>query len=115
LFSYEDQEYVAEFAEQKLKLEPEKVKQFIIAWNALPIGYGMLSLNAINKINVFLQKGLIYTEAVLLANIPEIIGKELWQQKEQFLLDSISGVINENRNQKTILNIVNNLVSKHKN
>jgi|APTNR8051073442_1049403.scaffolds.fasta_scaffold01026_5 CRISPR-associated endonuclease Csn1 len=115
LFSYEDQEFVAEFAEQKLKLEPEKVKQFIIAWNALPIGYGMLSLNAINKINVFLQKGLIYTEAVLLANIPEIIGKELWQQKEQFLLDSISGVINENRNQKTILNIVNNLVSKHKN
>lgn len=115
LFSYEDQEYVSEFAEQKLKLEPEKIKQFVIAWNALPVGYGMLSLNAINKINVFLEKGLIYTEAVLLANIPEIIGKELWQQNEQFLLESISGVITENRNQKTVLNIVNSLISKHKN
>ncbi|WP_293299068.1 hypothetical protein, partial [Pedobacter sp. UBA4863] len=50
LFSYEDQEYVSEFAENKLKLDPEKAKQFVIAWNALPVGYGMLSLNAINKI-----------------------------------------------------------------
>ncbi|MCK6616606.1 MAG: hypothetical protein L6Q51_03090 [Cyclobacteriaceae bacterium] len=115
LFSYEDQEYVAEFAENKLKLEPEKVKKFVIAWNTLPVGYGMLSLNAINKINVFLQKGLIYTEAVLLANIPEILGKDLWSQNEKMLLESISEVINENRQQKTILNIVNNLISKHKN
>ncbi|QOI97279.1 MAG: hypothetical protein HRU69_07160 [Flammeovirgaceae bacterium] len=115
LFSYEDQEYVAEFAENKLKLEPEKVKQFLIAWNTLPVGYGMLSLNAINKINVFLQKGLIYTEAVLLANIPEILGKDLWSQNEKMLLDSISEVIDENRQQKTILNTVNNLISKHKN
>lgn len=115
LFTYEDQEYVTEFAETKLKLEPEKVKQLVIAWNALPIGYGMLSLNAINKINVFLQKGLIYTEAVLLANIPEILGKDLWSQKEKMLLDSISEVIDENRQQKTLINIVNNLISKHKN
>ncbi|HMP98860.1 MAG TPA: HNH endonuclease domain-containing protein [Cyclobacteriaceae bacterium] len=114
LFSYEDQEYIADFAEQKLKLEPEKIKQFVTAWNACPVGYGMLSLNAINKINVFLQKGLIYTEAVLLANIPEILGKGLWQQNETLLLDSISEVIAENRQQKTILNIANNLVSKHK-
>jgi CRISPR-associated endonuclease Csn1 len=115
LFSYEDQEYISEFVEKKLKLEPEKVKQFVIAWNALPVGYGMLSINAINKINMFLEKGLIYTEAVLLANIPEIIGRKLWQENEKLLLDSIGGVIDENRQEKTILNIVNSLVSKHKN
>lgn len=115
LFSYEDQEYVSEFAEQRLKLSPDKVKQFVIAWNALPVGYGMLSINAINKINKFLEKGLIYTEAVLLANIPEIIGKELWQENEKFLLESINDVISENRQQKTILNIVNSLVANHKN
>lgn len=115
LFSYEDQEYVSEFAEQKLKLNEEKIKQFVIAWNATPVGYAMLSLNAINKINVFLQKGLIYTEAVLLANIPEIIGEKLWKENEQVLLHEISNVIAENRRQKTILNIVNNLIAKHKN
>lgn len=115
LFSYEDQEYVTELAESKFRLEPEKVKQFIIAWNTLPVGYGMLSLNAINKINVFLQKGLIYTEAVLLANIPEIIGMDLWQQNEELLLKSISSVVDENRQQKMILYTVNNLISKYKN
>jgi CRISPR-associated endonuclease Csn1 len=115
LFSYEDQEYVSAFAEQKLNLGLEKIKQFVIAWNTLPVGYGMLSINAINKINKFLQKGSIYTEAVLLANIPEIIGEKLWQENETILLNSIGGVIDENRQEKTILNIVNNLVSKHKN
>jgi len=115
LFTYEDQEYVSEFAEQKLNLEPEKIKQFVIAWNALPVGYGMLSINAINKINNFLQKGLIYTEAVLLANIPSIIGEILWKENEAFLLESVSSVIEENRLEKLVLNSVNNLISKHKN
>lgn len=115
LFNYEDQECVSAFAEQKLKLDSEKVKQFVIAWNALPVGYGMLSINAINKINKFLEKGLIYTEAVLLANIPDIIGEKLWMDNESFFSQNISNVIEENRQQKTILNIVNTLVSKYKN
>jgi CRISPR-associated endonuclease Csn1 len=115
LFSYEDQEFVAEFAEEKIKLSPENVKQFILAWNALPVGYGMLSLNAINKINKFLQRGLIYTEAVMLANLPEVIGQQLWSNNEAFFVEHISGIIDENRRQKTLLNIVNNLVSQHKN
>ena len=115
LFSFEDQEFVSEFAENRLNLEPEKVKQFVIAWNACPVGYGMLSLNAINKINVFLQKGLIYTEAVLLANLPTILGKDLWKENEELLLANIGIVIDTNRQHKTILNIVNTLISKHKN
>lgn len=115
LFSFEDQESVIEFATSKLKLSPDLVKQFVIAWNALPVGYAMLSLNAINKINNFLQKGLIYTEAVLLANIPEVIGAELWKRNEDFFIEQISGIIDENRKQKTILTIVNDLVSRHKN
>lgn len=115
LFSYEDQEFVAAFAEQKLNLPPEKVKSFVIAWNALPVGYGMLSLNAINKINRFLEKGLIYTEAVLLAKVPKIIGNEVWANNEDYLLQNIGGVIDENRQQKNILSVVNSLVSKHKN
>lgn len=114
LFSCEDQEFIAEFAAEKLKLNPEQVKQFVITWNALPVGYGMLSLNAISKINRFLEKGLIYTEAVLLANIPEMLGEELWKENEQLFLVSITQLIDENRKQKTVLNIVNNLVSRYK-
>lgn len=115
LFTCEDEEFVSEFAESKLNLDADEVRQFVIAWNACPVGYGMLSLNAINKINIFLLKGLIYTEAVLLAKIPEILGNDIWSQNEQLLLRAIGEIISENRQQKAILGIVNNLVSKHKN
>ena len=115
LFTFEDQELITEFAEIKLSLTPEKTKQFILAWNTLPIGYGMLSLNAINKINKLLEKGLIYTEAVLLANIPKIIGHDTWKRNEYFLLENISAIINENRKTKNILTIVNYLIAKYKN
>lgn len=115
LFHFEDQEYVSEFAEEKLKLDHEKVKQFVAAWNATPVGYGMLSINAINKINIFLQKGLIYTEAVLLAKLPDILGQELWKDNENLILEGISYVIEDNRQQKAIVTTINNLISKHKN
>jgi CRISPR-associated endonuclease Csn1 len=115
LFNYEDQEFVLEFATEKLKLNETQTKQLINTWNTLPIGYGMLSINAIYKINKFLTKGLIYTEAVLLANIPSIIGQDIWADNEHLFLEKISILIDENRRQKTILNIVNNLVSQHKN
>jgi len=115
LFSYEDQEFVAAFAEEKLALPTDKIKQFVIAWNALPVGYGMLSLNAIKKITKLLEQGLIYTEAVLLANIPEIIGEDLWKKNEKLFIENISQLIDSNRDQKQILSIVNNLVARHKN
>jgi CRISPR-associated endonuclease Csn1 len=115
LFSFEDQEYVTDFATDKLKLNQEQTKQFITAWNAAPVGYAMLSLNAINKINHFLVKGLIYTEAVLLANIPEVIGKDIWKEDETYLVKEIGNIINNNREQKQTINVINNLISKHKN
>lgn len=115
LFNFEDQECIVDFAEKKLALPADKAKQFITAWNALPVGYAMLSLNAISKITPFLTKGLIYTEAVLLANVPEIVGRDIWQDNERFLMESIKQVIADNRGQKEILNTVNNLISKHKN
>jgi len=114
LFSYEDQECVIDFAEQRLQLSPDKVKLFVAAWNVMPMGYGMLSLNVINKINPFLKKGLIYTKAVLLANIPYVIGPELWKNNEKLFLDAISTILEENREQKFMLAIVNTLISKHK-
>jgi CRISPR-associated endonuclease Csn1 len=115
LFSYEDQEFVVEFAENKLKLSPDNIKNFVTAWNAVPVGYGMLSINAMSKINRFLLKGLIYTEAVLLANLPAVIGQETFAKHEHLLLESIANLIEENRQQKTILSLVNQVISQHKN
>lgn len=115
LFSYEDQEYITSFAEEKLLLKDKHILEFVKAWNATPVGYAMLSLNAINKINVFLEQGLIYTEAVLLANLPEVIGKETFLANKEMFVRNIGNVILENRHQKTILTIVNSLIARHKN
>lgn len=115
LFNFEDQEYVAEFAETKLKLNTEQVKQFIAAWNNCPVGYGMLSLHAIKKINRFLLKGFIYTEAVLMAKLPDLLGKERWEDNEQLFINNVGDVLLENRHQKQLLQIVNGLIASYKN
>jgi CRISPR-associated endonuclease Csn1 len=116
LFSFNDEEIVAEFALEKLGLDETKVKKFVTAWKALPEGYAMLSLHAIKKINEFLREGFIYTEAVLLANIPTIIGEQLWSDPEnqKLIKESIASLIDQNRQQKLILGIVNSLTAKYK-
>lgn len=115
LFSFEDQEFVSAFASEKLKLNEEQTKQFVFAWNAMPVGYGMLSINAIDKINRFLLKGMQYTESVLLANLPSLVGEEVWSKNEEFFIENIDGIIKENRYEKHIIQLINNLVSKYKN
>jgi len=114
LFSFDDEEAITEFAKEGLKLEDEQIKLFHTAWKSLPDGYAMLSLHAINKILPFLKQGFIYTEAVLLANMPVTLGNEFWEQHGTEITSHISDLINDNRNQKQILNIVNSLIAKYK-
>lgn len=115
LFFAEDQDFVAEFAINKLKLEQEQVKEFLIAWNTLPSGYAMLSLNVIRKLNKFLVKGLDYTESVLLGNLPTLLGSEFWNENEDFIVSHIADVIEANRMEKKVINIVNTLIARYKN
>ncbi len=114
LFSFDDDEAVKEFAIEKLQLTEEKTKKFVGAWNALPEGYSMLSINAIKKINKFLLKGFIYTESVLLANIPDVIGQQLFDENEELITKALKEVILKNREDKQIANITNNLISIYK-
>ncbi len=112
LFSFEDEECVGDFAKEKLNLDDEQIKELITTWNKLPDGYSMLSLNAIKKIIPFLRKGLIYTEAVLLANMPTVLGKDIWEKNEENLTNNIIDLIARNRDEKQLLNIVNDLISR---
>ncbi|MFO7658232.1 MAG: HNH endonuclease domain-containing protein [Bacteroidales bacterium] len=113
LFSFDDEDCVKEFASNKIKLDEVKSIEFVKAWKNIPDGYSMLSLNAIKKILPFLKQGFIYTEAVLLANMPEVLGKEQWQENENLLIKSIAGLIQQNRKEKQILNIVNDLIAQY--
>jgi CRISPR-associated endonuclease Csn1 len=111
LFSYDDEEEVARFASENLELNEKQTKNFLLLWSKMPVAYGMLSITAIKNINLFLQKGLIYTEAVLLSKIPSLL-KETWANNEEFLINEIGNIIDTNREEKKEIAIVNNLIAK---
>jgi CRISPR-associated endonuclease Csn1 len=121
-FSSDDEDFIAEFAKTKLHLNDKQTKSFVNLWAAVPQGYSMLSLKAIRDINRFLTpkvdnglyKGFIYTEAALLAKIPEILGEYLWSEYEKEILESIRDLIGKNKAEKRILNIANSLIATYK-
>ena len=113
LFSFEDEEYFEEFLVKTLELDERQVKEMKILFNSFPVGYANLSLKAINNILPFLREGMIYSEAVILAKIPEILGKELFEADKDTIFKAIKDEIGNNRHQKKIIAIINNLIFKY--
>lgn len=112
-FSFDEPEYVEEFAKSKLHFDDNQTKQLVRIFGAIQQGYGMLSLKAIKNINCFLQKGLIYSDAVLLAKLPDIF-KDEWGNVEKYVIAEIDRIIDNNRKQKQLINIVNTLIANYK-
>jgi len=112
-FSFDEPEYIEEFAKNKLHFDDDKTKQLVRIYGSIQQGYGMLSLKAIRNINRFLEKGLMYTDAVLLAKLPDIF-KEKWNDVEANIISSIDNIISENRKQKQLYFIVNSLIANYK-
>ncbi|MGB6092337.1 MAG: type II CRISPR RNA-guided endonuclease Cas9 [Moheibacter sp.] len=113
LFSFEDEEYFDEFLMSVLELEDDQIKELKTLFNNFPVGYANLSLKAINNIIPFLREGMIYSEAVILAKIPQILGKEVFEADKNLIFKAIKDEIKENQKVKIKLNIVNTLISKH--
>lgn len=114
-FSCEDARDVEFILDKKgVILTEEQKKQLGKLWSSISQGYSMLSLKAIRLINVFLQKGYIYTDAVLLAKLPEIISEELWCEYGDTIEAALADITNENRFERRVLNIVNSLIAKYK-
>lgn len=114
LFNYNDDDKAADFAKNILKLDEGQIKKFIGLWFSMPVDYSSLSLKAISNILPFLRLGLIYTEATLLAKVPEILGTEVWEEKSNCLIDNISNIIQQNRKDKKRIGIANNLIANYK-
>jgi CRISPR-associated endonuclease Csn1 len=113
-FSSEDEDFVYEFAHGILHFDDSKSKRLVSIWGAIPQGYAMLSLKAIRNINRFLQKGLKYSDAALLAKLPEIFGEASWQENEDDILSKIVTLTEQNRRNKRIINIANTLIADYK-
>ncbi|MCR9062655.1 MAG: hypothetical protein NXI00_01750 [Cytophagales bacterium] len=76
-------------------------------------GYADLSLKALCKIIPFLKEGYLYNEAVVLAKIPVLI-EGSWQEKRDVIIKELKKANQLYDERKTIINIANNLIDKHK-
>lgn len=87
LYSFSSSDKLKEFATEKLQLNEEQAEKF--AKIKLAKGFASLSLLAVRKILPFLHMGIIYPHAVMLANIPSIIGKATWERDMEWILGEL--------------------------
>lgn len=81
LFFFDDEDKLKEFAMNRLQLGVEDAEKF--SKISIPNDYAALSLKAIRKIIPYLRNyGLIYSEAVFLANLVEVLPQHIWGIKE---------------------------------
>lgn len=80
LFFYTDETKLAEFAKNRLQLNDEEARKFCEI--SLPGDYASLSLKAICKILPYLRRGLIYSHAVFLGNLCEVMPQYEWDIEE---------------------------------
>ena len=113
-FACDDEEFLYNFAIEKLGLDKERSQEFIRIYEAMQQGYASLSKKAINNILPFLRQGYIYSHAVLLAKIPEIIGKERWLHIKDELIGQLNQLQHDISQQKLIFNITNSLIANYK-
>src|SRR5690606_20107561 len=73
--------YLEDYAKNKLGLDSKKAKSF--SKIRLKKVYSSLSLNAIKKILPYLKEGLLYSHAVFMANIENIVDAEIWNDEAQ--------------------------------
>ena len=81
LYSFSSKEKLKEFGLKKLQLDEVQAKAF--SEIRLTRDFASLSLKAIRKILFFLRTGEDYSKAIFLANIPTIVGEEIWNNIER--------------------------------
>jgi CRISPR-associated endonuclease Csn1 len=111
LFTFNSKEKLKEFAIEKLGIDEELSEKF--SKIKLQQGYATLSLSAIKKILPYLYHGFIYSEAVYLANLHKVLGKDI--KIDDGLIKTFSSeiekIIKQQNHDKQLINIVNSLIS----
>ncbi|MBP5577609.1 MAG: type II CRISPR RNA-guided endonuclease Cas9 [Treponema sp.] len=105
LFDFDDDEKLHEFALNNLHLDSEMADKFCSIH--FQQGYANLSLKAIRKILPFLRKGYVYAHAVFLANIPTMIGEDVYNQRAEEIekaVENITSTLKDKNNRITLAN-----------
>lgn len=106
--------YLQEFAKNNLRLDDKKA--ILFSKIKLMKDFASLSLTAINKINPFLREGLLYSHAVFMANIENIVDAEIWKNLDdrKYIQSKIAALIATNTFDNNLLEIVNGLIKECK-
>jgi CRISPR-associated endonuclease Csn1 len=114
LFSFDSDKKLADFARDKLNLSTENSDKFLKI--KLKKDYSTLSLKAIKKILPYLRMGLIYSHAVFLAKLDDILPSEIWnnEKNRRIISDAISEIIRGQNEEKSIIDIVNGYIKDNR-
>lgn len=105
-------EYRKYFAVKRLGLEEKQAEEF--AKIKLNKGYGNLSKAAIKKITPYLKEGKIYSHAVFLANISDVLDRKLTKEEIKKVSITIKNALNTHKKEKQQAAIVNKYIDIYK-
>lgn len=106
--------YLYDFAKDKLGFDEKTAKAF--SKIKLKKDFASLSLSAINKILPYVKEGLLYSYAVFMANIENIVDDAIWKDIEQqkYIKNEIAGLVENYTFEKNQLEIINALIKASK-
>lgn len=96
LYFFDDNAKLSAWAKANLQLNDEDANRFVKI--KMPQDYGSLSLRAISKILPWLRKGFRYDEAVFIANLPQVVQEDVWQDEDRRsrIIEAVTTVVTEN-------------------
>ncbi len=113
-YSSDDYEALAEFARETIGFDQKQADELTRLWSVIREGYASLSLKAIRNILPFLREGMIYSKAVALAKIPDILGRDCWEEHRDAIMARLDTIATENDYDRCVLSITNSLISNYK-
>ena len=110
----ENETAMTAFLEKKMPFDEEQKKEMMRLYRNASSDYANFSVYALQRINRFLISGCNNYKATILAKIPDIIGKEQWEQYGKEIEKDIQNLITQNREEKRYLAIANQLIADYK-
>ncbi|MFA9187932.1 type II CRISPR RNA-guided endonuclease Cas9 [Flavobacterium sp. FBOR7N2.3] len=102
--------YLYEYAKDKLGFDDKNAKAF--SKIKLKKDFASLSLSAITKILPYIKEGLLYSHAVFMANIENIVDEHIWKDANQrkYIQIQIAEIVENYTFEKNQLEIINGLI-----
>ena len=92
LYSFSSKDKVKEWGQKNLQLSDEEAEKF--SKIKLTHSFASLSFAAVKRILPWLERGLIYPHAVLMAKVPDIVGEDEWKTRGEAITEELYNLIN---------------------